>query len=109
MEALDMIKEGIFLLDFELDESKEDDIVRREIRPTGEHCNSKAWDVLEDAYEVSNKGLPGTQLGTLIFSNHPLECMVGPDRSTSLPGQSLLEIFAAGPRHCKCADKCEIH
>ena len=29
MEALDTIKEGIFLLDFELDEDKEEDIVRR--------------------------------------------------------------------------------
>jgi hypothetical protein len=97
MEALDTIKEGIFLLDFELDEDKEEDIVRRELFRTKEHCNSKACDVIEEAHvEVSNKGLPATKLGTLIFSNHPLECMVGPDRSTSLPGQSLPEIFAAG-------------
>ena len=96
--AMDTIKEGIFLLDFEL-ELGTDEEDKQSKTENGWSGNSE-----EAPGEVGGsgtlekgdvKGRPDATLGALIFANDALKRMVGPERSTTLQGKGLLDIFEA--------------
>jgi hypothetical protein len=93
---MDTVKEGIFMLDFELEgEEKEDRHDASEI--TDAPAEEGGWDERKES--PSNKELEGNKpdkQGTLVYSNSALKNMLGPDRSIALSGKSLQEIFEVG-------------